>query len=465
MTIQSKTTILFTLLTAAVFTILSIVVYYFSNKFAYADFYKRLELRVHIASKFRFEEDHNTTESFKVIQQQFLERLPDEKSYIVPLSTTGEPQPPFPPNVPGSYLSNIKKARGETVFYQHRLDHYAGIFYKDEAGDFLVIESAANVYGGEIIRQLGYILLITLIASVIIIYSVGLYFSKRAFRPFRYITERVKSISEGNLHLRLKQQPGNDEIAALVDTFNNMLDKLSTAFEAQNNFVSHASHEFRTPLTTIIAEADYALSRERDPEDYKQSLSNIVQQSEKLQRLTKGLLALAQSGFDGKTQRWEKIRLDELIFRIRENVTDVEPENKVQIRLPDLPEHEDDISVYGNEELLKVALDNIVLNGCKYSGNAPVIVELQLEKTQAIIIVTDKGIGIPTNEVKYIYDPFFRASNTSRFEGYGIGMPLTRNIMRMHRGSIEVISAENQGTTIKVFLPLASRRGVTLKQD
>lgn len=457
MTIQSKTTILFTILTATVFTILSIVVYYFSNKFAYTDFYKRLELRVHIASKFRFEEDHNTTESFKIIQRQFLERLPDEKSYIVPLSAAGEPQPPFPPNVPESYLSGIKKAKGETVFYQHRLDHYAGIFYRDETGDFLVIESAVNIYGGEIIRQLGYILLITLVASVIIIYSVGMYFSKRAFRPFRYITERVKSISEGNLHLRLKQQPGNDEIAALVDTFNNMLDKLSTAFEAQNNFVSHASHEFRTPLTTIIAEADYALSRERNPEDYKQSLTNIVQQSEKLQRLTKGLLALAQSGFDGKTQRWEKIRLDELIFRIKENVTDVAPENKLRIMLPDLPEHEDDISVYGNEELLKVALDNIVLNGCKYSGNAPVTIELRLEKKQALIIVTDKGIGIPTNEVKYIYDPFFRASNTSRFEGYGIGMPLTRNIMRMHKGSIEVISAENQGTTIKVSLPLASR--------
>lgn len=463
MTIQSKTTILFTLLTAAVFTILSVVVYYFSNQFAYADFYKRLELRVHIAAKFRFEEDHNTTESFKVIQKQFLERLPDEKSYILPLAASGDVEGPLPPNLPKTYLRRVKNAGGQTVFYQHRLDHYAGIFYKDETGDFLVIESAANIYGGEIIRQLGYILIITLIASVIIIYSVGLYFSKRAFRPFRYITERVKSISEGNLHLRLKQQAGNDEIATLIDTFNNMLDKLSTAFEAQNNFVSHASHEFRTPLTTIVAEADYALSRDREPEDYKQSLSNIVQQSEKLQRLTKGLLALAQSGFDGKTQRWEKIRLDELLFRIRENVTDVEPENQLKIRLPDLPEHEDDISVYGNEELLKVALDNIVLNACKYSGNAPVTIELQLEKKQALIIVTDKGIGIPTNEVKYIYDPFFRASNTSRFEGYGIGMPLTRNIMRMHKGSIEVISAENEGTTIKVLLPLASSEPGTLK--
>ncbi len=171
-----------------------------------------------------------------------------------------------------------------------------------------------------------------------------------------------------------------------------MLDKLSTAFEAQNNFVSHASHEFRTPLTTIIAEADYALSRERSPEDYKQSLTNIVQQSEKLQRLTKGLLALAQSGFDGKTQRWEKIRLDELLFRIKENVTDVEPENQVRIRLPDLPEHEDDISVYGNEELLKVALDNIVLNGCKYSGNAPVTIELQLEKNRPSLLLPTRAL-------------------------------------------------------------------------
>ncbi|MCH5600240.1 HAMP domain-containing sensor histidine kinase [Niabella ginsengisoli] len=456
MTIQSKTTILFTLLTAAVFTILAIVVYYFSNQFAYTDFYKRLELRVHIASKYKFEEDHNTTESFKIIQRQYLERLPDERSHIVALDARSQPEPPFPPDLPKSYLNRIKDAKGETVFYQKGLEHFAGIFYKDETGDFLVIESAVNAYGGEIIRQLGYILIITLVASIIIIYSVGLYFSKKAFQPFRYITERVNAISEGSLHLRLKQQAGTDELAILVDTFNNMLDKLSTAFEAQNNFVSHASHEFRTPLTSIIAEADFALSRDRTAEDYKHSLNNIVQQSEKLQRLTKGLLALAQSGFDGKTQRWEKIRLDELLFRIKETVTDVEPENQVSIFLPDLPEHEDGISVYGNEELLKIALDNIVLNGCKYSGNAPVKIDLMLEDKKATITVIDKGIGIPENEVKYIYDPFFRASNTSRFEGYGIGMPLTRNIIRIHRGSIDVISAENEGTTIKISLPLVS---------
>ncbi|WP_346236181.1 HAMP domain-containing sensor histidine kinase [Niabella insulamsoli] len=465
MTIQSKTTILFTILTAAVFTVLAVIVYYFSNKFAYADFYKRLELRVHIASKYQFEEDHNTTESFKVIQRQYLERLPDEKSHIIPLNEKGQPQPPFPPNLPESYLSRIKIANGGTVFYQYRQEHFAGIYYKDETGNYLVIESAVNKYGGEIIRQLGYILIITLVASVIIIYSVGMYFSQKTFQPFRYITERVRAISEGNLHLRLKRPEGSDELGSLIDTFNIMLDKLSTAFEAQNNFVSHASHEFRTPLTSIIAEADYALTRDRNVEDYKQSLTNIIQQAEKLQRLTKGLLALAQSGFDGKTQRWERIRLDELLFRIRENVTDVEPDNQVSIFLPDLPEQESEISVYGNEELLKVALDNIVLNACKYSGNAPVSIELKLARDKAIIIVTDKGIGIPVNEVKYIYDPFFRASNTGRFEGYGIGMPLTRNIIRMHRGSIDVVSAENQGTTIKISLPIVNDPEKLLKTD
>ena len=69
------------------------------------------------------------------------------------------------------------------------------------------------------------------------------------------------------------------------------------------------------------------------------------------------------------------------------------------------------------------------------------------------IIIKDKGIGIPENEIKYIYDPFFRASNTKNYEGYGIGLPLTRNIIRMHNGKILVTSTESEGTTVQITLP------------
>ncbi len=453
MNIQTKTTLLFTTLTMAVFLVLAATVYYFSNQFTYADFYKRLELRARISAKFAFELDHISTENLKQLRKDYLEKLPGEESYTVKLLANGAPQTPFPAGLPLSYLKNIAAAQGATVFHQDKMVHFAGLLYKDQTGDFLVIESALNRYGNEIIGRLGKILIITLIASVALIYTVGLYFSRKTFAPFRYITSKVQIISEGNLHLRLTERRGDDEISELINTFNKMLDRLETAFESQNNFISNASHEFRTPLTSIVAEADYALSHERSAEVYRKSLENIVQQAAKLQRLTGGLLSLAQTSFDGKKQLWGKVRIDELLFEARENAAAIFS-NKIVMHLPALPDNDEDICITGNYDLLKIALGNIILNACKYSGDKPVAVELMIVKKQAIVKVTDQGIGIPAEEIRHIYDPFFRASNTNKFEGYGIGMPLSGNIIRMHRGKIAVTSTVGEGTTVNVTLPL-----------
>src|SRR6218665_2765111 len=118
MRIQTKTTILFTILTAAVFGVLTFTVYYFSDKFVYTDFYKRLELRARIAAKFKFEQDHNSIQSFRDIQKQYLERLPDEESFSVAYGLNGTPTGALPGKLPKSYLEEIYKAGGETVFYQ-----------------------------------------------------------------------------------------------------------------------------------------------------------------------------------------------------------------------------------------------------------------------------------------------------------------------------------------------------------
>ena len=453
MSIQTKTTLLFTALATAVFLVLMATVYYFSNQYAYNDFYKRLELRARISAKFSFEKDHVSTESFKQIQKEYLEKLQDEHSYIVQLNAKGDPLPPFPAGLPLRYLRAVAAASGNTVYHRDKFVHFAGLLYRDETGNFLVIESALNSYGNEIMTQLRNILIITLLLSVLLIYTTGLYFSRKTFAPFSDITSRVLAISEGNLHLRLQEKTGADELAGLINTFNKMLDRLETAFETQANFISNASHELRTPLTAIIAETDYVLSQERPPQVYVQSLGNIAAQAEKLQQLTKGLLSLAQTDFDGKKQLWESVRIDQLIFDVKENARAIFS-NKIVISMPALPENADDISITGNYSLLSIALGNIVLNACKYSGKAAVTVNLSIEGKLAIIKVTDSGIGIPANEIRHVFDPFFRASNTAEYEGYGIGMPLSQNIIRMHRGKILVHSGVNQGTTISVVLPI-----------
>jgi signal transduction histidine kinase len=264
---------------------------------------------------------------------------------------------------------------------------------------------------------------------------------------------QVKNISSRNLHMRLETPGSRDELNELASTFNNMLDRLETAFETQNNFVSNASHELSTPLTAIIGEAELSLARERSIENYQDAIRTILFQAERLEHITRSMLQLAQTGFDGKKQEWCLVRTDELLFTVKNIVDKINPGNQVEIDYSLFPEEEEKLSVQGNFQLLELALTNIVINAIKYSNNQPVMLALAATYTRNIIIVKDKGIGIPQEDLPYIFSPFFRASNTANFKGYGIGLPLAMNIVRMHKGEIIVNSVLKEGTEIRVELP------------
>src|SRR5262249_3086647 len=149
-------------------------------------------------------------------------------------------------------------------------------------------------------------------------------------------------ISAFNLDLRIEEKEGTDEVTELAKTFNNMLGRIQTAFETQNNFISNASHELRTPLTTIIGEADWALQRERSPQQYQQTLQIVLQHAGHLQNLTTRLLKLAQSSYDGRKQEWELIPADELVSESISTVVDMTRQHNFTLQMDNLPEEEAD---------------------------------------------------------------------------------------------------------------------------
>lgn len=450
-----KISILFTLVTGAIIMLLSGSVYYFAIRYAFEDFYKRLEIRAVVAAKALLEEDETDASVFDDVRRQHLEKLPNENEYFIQVT-------------PGKDFSEESRSMGlpvsffqeavarKTATYRLRNTFYSAIFYSDNEGDFVVVVSADNNYSSQHLSDLRKIFLFAALITILLVLSVSVVFTRYVFTPVKNITERVKDISTHNLHLRLRPLNGDDEISELTDTFNNVLDRLETAFETQNNFISNASHELRTPLTSIIGEADLALKRPRTPEEYVRSLQTIAVEAERLDNITKSLLFLAQTGFDGTKQKFTEIRVDELLWQVKETLDRINPKNAVGMDFSMLPENEDKMKINGIENLLHLALTNIVGNACKYSDNRPVKVAVASTGDKIVVIVKDSGIGIPAKEMPHIYDPFFRASNTHRYEGYGIGLPLARNIIRMHRGDLSVSSTENEGTLIQVTFPVAS---------
>lgn len=452
-----KTALLFTAITAALILAISMSVYYFTSRFAFNDFLKRLELRAAISSRILFEKDQTSVDAFNELRQQYLEVLPQEKEYVFKFDSITQQtlrQSGLPLSM--SFVKEVEQKKGIAVYAYVKNVHYAGLLYTNaKDGRYLIIKSAVNKHGEQLLSNLLHTKIIAFILSVVMVFSISLFFSRKTLEPVRKIINRVNNISAHNMHLRLEEEEGKDEIAELAGTFNKMLDRLQTSFETQNNFVSNASHELRTPLTAIIGEADIALSRARSQEEYRNALQIISREAGKLHKLTSSLLNLAKSGFDGKKQNWEILRMDELAFTVKESIDEIDPLNQLQLDLTSLPSDEDRISVHGNLNLLKLALTNVAMNACKYSNNR--IVRLSVEATgkKVLVIIRDEGIGIPANELKYIYEPFFRASNTNNYEGYGVGLPLTQAIIRLHNGAINVHSEEGRGTTVTLTLPAA----------
>ena len=285
---------------------------------------------------------------------------------------------------------------------------------------------------------------------MIVLLSIGLLFSRQVLYPIRNIARRVNTISVTSLHERLDVK-GRDEVSVLSTTFNDMLSRLETAFETQNNFVGNASHELNTPLTAIIGEADLALTRQRSPEEYQASLSVIMSEAEKLRSITRGLLELAQSSFHGNLV-YEPVDVDELVYNSLGVAHNVYPNS--DIRLDKSLQSPHRFTLKGNAQLFELAISNILLNACKYSDDKPVTFAIAASSSNVIFIITDHGIGIPENQIKHVFDPFFRASNAKKTPGYGIGLPLARNIIRLYKGSITISSKENLGTEVIVKFPI-----------
>jgi signal transduction histidine kinase len=294
-----------------------------------------------------------------------------------------------------------------------------------------------------------------LISILLIIYLTNL-FSKRFFDPIDNIITKVNSISTDNIHLRLDDIKNTDEIKRLTTTFNNLLNRIEIAFETNKNFISNASHEFGTPLTAIIGEADVALLKDRTPVEYKEALQKILKQSERLNKISQSLLFLAQIGYKNNKFNNTILRTDELILQANEIMNQLIPKNNIKIDFELLPENPKKLKVMGNKDLLMLAITNIMTNACKYSSNKPVIVSLASTNNEIVLIIKDQGIGIPESELPFIFDPFFRASNTAAYDGYGIGLPLTKNIIKIHKGELIIKSVQHKGVTVQVKLPIAA---------
>lgn len=249
---------------------------------------------------------------------------------------------------------------------------------------------------------------------------------------------------------------GNDEISTLGNSFNELIDKFSVIEKQRTEFVSNASHELKTPLSSIKLMADSIIQTPDIEMDYvREFLTDMNEEVERLNRIVNKLLYITKLDTLTATMSGplELINLRDVVSGINKNLLPIaEMENKELV----LEAHED-ILIMANKDILWQAVYNIADNALKYTGeNGTVRISLKKEKKRAIIIVEDNGVGISTEDVGRIFDRFYRVDKARSREtgGTGLGLSIAHSAIEFHNGSIEVESTPGEGSTFSIILPL-----------
>ena len=419
--------------------ILGLLLYYFIARFHQRQFFTRLEERVALTELMFLEQNEEIKQT---VRNKFLQTLDEEKEYAISLKPDGidSLERLFPPGVAQ------KIQRQEIVrFWQGELQGL-GRHYSLPNGEYAVVVTALDTFGQTKLDFLKRILLIggiILIGALVAVYRFGI---AKALRPLENKILRASKISADRLDLRLNVKNPSDEIGKVAIAFNRMLDRLQHSFEAQRQFVRNASHEMRTPLTAIRGEIEVLLAKDRSSEEYQETLGIIQQETDRLQVLIKQLLELEKTDALVDIPDPKVFSLDACLLETIEQF----PPNRLQLNLdPDA----DDNLVFGSEQLLGIAIRNLIDNALKYSEGEPISVSFLRENSRCVIEIEDKGIGIPAEELQNIFHPFYRSGNARGKHGHGIGLALVKKIISLHNGRIRLLSKEGEGTKAIIHLP------------
>lgn len=447
MKIRTRLTLNFTLLVACILVLFSLSVILFYKKHRETDFTIRLRNRAINTASMLFEIKGMNTSLMKSIDDRTLTNM-KEVSIII----ADENRNIKYCNKGDEYIGvilrdfqNLNWDNNEPFFLHKKLQ--LCVKQKFNNKNYYILASAYDIYGATELEKLITILCLVFVFSLLVIWLTGLINARQSLKPLKDLVYQVNDIKANKLNKRLELF-SKDEVAELAAHFNNMLDRIEVAFEHERMFVSNASHELRTPITSIKGQIEVGLINDRTTDEYKGILQSILEDIENMATIINGFLELAHANIEIKNIVYEQIRVDEILFQVKEDILKRKPEYNIVIDYDKMPSDEDDINIWGNVRLIKIMLTNIIDNACKFSDNKKVVVKINFDKDYLILKFVDNGIGIPQQDFEKISRPLFRGSNVNGHSGHGIGLSIVKRIAEIHFAKTEIISELNVGTTV-----------------
>jgi heavy metal sensor kinase len=319
-------------------------------------------------------------------------------------------------------------------------------------GTVAIVRSLTPIDTAE--RQLLAIVGIAFPLAVAIAAVGGYVLAYRALRPVEQLRRAAEDYGAKDLSRRLApRELRDDELGRLARTLDAMLDRVAAAVEQQRRFTGDASHELRTPIATILADASLSLERSRPAEDQRATIARIESEAARMGRIVEGLLVLARSDAQSRPVQTRVLDLGVLLDAAALRFAPNAAERAVRIDV----RGEGGVNVADRDDELERVFDNLLENALRYApAGSAIEIEATARAGTARVTVADHGPGVPLDESTRVFERFHRSPGATG-PGAGLGLAIARTIVEAHGGQISVAETPGGGATFIVELPTARR--------
>lgn len=352
------------------------------------------------------------------------------------IGTTTEDQLPSP-----DFAATFQTLHQNHENFQVFANHFEirGIQYKF----FIYADLRQN---NELKSRIFRIFLLTVPLTILLAGLGGYFLARSSLNPILEMSSQAQRISATNLDERLSVANENDEIGKLAAAFNDLLNRLETAFEQQRRFMADASHELRTPLSIVRGESEVALSKEdRTLEEYKESLAIVHDESKRLTKIVEDLFTLARADSGQFRTEFKDVYLDEIVADCVRSIRVLAEKRNIEIKFS-----AEETRIKGNEKLLHCLFLNLLDNAVKYNHEHG---RISVNVANNQVIITNTGTVIPQDEQSKIFERFYRVDKArSRREetktgGAGLGLAISKWIAELHQANLELLVSNSEHTS------------------
>lgn len=383
-----KISLIYSGITIGLLLIAGMVFYFFSSNYIRNLYFHYMQEKAHAVAEEKFSKDELDPVKYRNVVIRRKASIPTSKELFVNVENHDLAR-----QVLSAYLDDeqIKQLyANQTVNFEHGQEVGTAFVYYDNTGTFAVIVLSRNPYGADISRTLRWALLFLVLVSAGVLWLISRLYAMR------------------------------------------MLDRIDRDYQTEKMFVNNASHEINNPLTAIQGECEVGLLRDYSAQEYQDILRRIAHEAERVVTIMRELLQFSHVRSGEEMTELEPVSIAPLLQSIAKGRCEVDSQS--------------DFTVSADAHLLRMAFHNLINNAIKYSDGQPVTIII----TDHLVVIRDRGIGIPKDDLPHIFEPFYRASNTGSVIGHGVGLALAKAILEKHGATVSVESKQGEGTTVRM---------------